>query len=251
MTTTQQAIDTKYDYYLALRDEKLKTLFSPAILGWARQNGLNTFENMVNYAGTLDFSSRHLKTLNGLDLLKALTYLNLASNQLTDVGNLSGLTALTHLYLDNNQLTNIGDLSGLTALTYLYLYNNQLTDVGNLSGLTALTYLHLASNQLTDVGNLSGLTALTYLNLYNNQLTDIGDLSGLTALTTLYLNNNNFATAQVDKVLADMHTAYDATVKIATINLSGANMGIPTGGVNNADYVYLTNAGVSVTIRTV
>jgi len=75
-------------------------------------------------------------------------------------------------------------------------------------------------------------------------------LSGLTALTYLRLDNNNFATAQVDKVLADMHTAYDATGKIATINLSGANMGIPTDGVNNADYVYLTNAGVSVTIRT-
>ena len=162
MATTQQAIDTKYDYYLALRDEKLKALFSPVILGWARQNGLNTFEDMVNYAGTLDFSSRHLKTLNGLDLLKA----------------------------------------------------------------------------------------LTSLNLYNNQLTDVGDLSGLTALTYLRLDNNNFATAQVDKVLADMHTTYDATGKIATINLSGANMGIPTDGVNNADYVYLTNAGVSVTIRT-
>ena len=184
MTTTQQAIDTKYDYYLALRDEKLKTLFSPVILGWARQNGLNTFEDMVNYVGTLDFSSRHLKTLNGLDLLKALKSLYLANNQLTDVGDLSGLTALTQLHLYNNQLTNIGDLSGLTALTYFYLYNN------------------------------------------------------------------NFATAQVDKVLADMHAAYDATGKIATIDLSGATMGIPTDGVNNADYVYLTNAGVSVTIRT-
>jgi len=229
MTTTQQAIDTKYDYYLALRDEKLKALFSPAILGWARQNGLNTFEDMVNYAGTLDFSSRHLKTLNGLDLLKA----------------------LTRIYLYNNQLTDVGDLSGLTALTYLYLSNNQLTDVGDLSGLTALTYLNLYNNQLTDIGDLSGLTALTILSLYNNQLTDVGDLSGLTALTILYLYGNNFATAQVDKVLADMHTAYDATGVIATIDLSGATMGIPTGGVNNADYVYLTNAGVSVTIRTV
>ena len=228
MTTTQKAIDTKYDYYLALRDEKLKALFSPAILGWARQNGLNTFEDMVNYAGTLDFSSRHLKTLNGLDLLKALTQLYLQNNQLTDVGDLSGLTALTFLYLNNNQLTDVGDLSGLTALTHLYLYNNQLTDVGDLSGLTALTRLYLDRNQLTDVGDLSGLTALTQLTFFND----------------------NFATAQVDKVLADMHTAYDATGKIATISVSGANMGIPTNGVNNADYVYLTNAGVSVTIRT-
>jgi len=86
MATTQQAIDTKYDYYLALRDEKLKALFSPAILGWARQNGLNTFEEMINYAGTLDLSHRHLKTLSGIDLLAALTGLQLPSNQLTDIG---------------------------------------------------------------------------------------------------------------------------------------------------------------------
>jgi len=228
MATTQQAIDTKYDYYLALRDEKLKSLFSPVLLGWARQNGLNTFEDIVNYAGVLNLSSRHLKTLNGIDLFAALTSLNFYNNQLTD----------------------IGDLSGLTALTYINLYENQLTDIGDLSGLTALTYLSLGANQLTDIGDLSGLTALYRIDFYNNPLTDIGDLSGLTALNELILKSNNFATAEVDKVLADMHTAYDATGVIATIDLSGATMGIPTDGVSNADYVYLTNAGVSVTIQT-
>jgi len=228
MATTQEAIDTKYDYYLALRDEKLKSLFSPEILGWARQNGLNTFESITNKNGVLDLSKRHIKTLIGVDLLKKIEELRINSNQLTDIGNLSGLNALTLININNNQLTDIGDLSGLIALTYI----------------------SASSNQLTDIGDLSGLIALTYLNLYDNQLTDIGDLSGLVSLTYLNLYNNNFTTAKVDKVLADMHSAYDATGVISSINLSGANMGIPTDGASNADYVYLTNAGVSVTIRT-
>jgi len=228
MATTQQAIDTKYDYYLALRDEKLKSLFSPAILGWARQNGLNTFEDMVNYNGELYLDHRHLKTLIGIDLLKSISLINCSNNQLTDVGKLDGLTSLTYISLGGNQLTDIGVLSGLTALTRIYLYTNQLTEIGDLSELILLEQINLSHNQLTDVGNISGLTALSYLNL----------------------NDNNFATAQVDKVLADMHTAYDATGVIETIDLSGANMGIPTDGASNADYVYLTNAGVSVTIQT-
>jgi len=184
MATTQQAIDTKYDYYLALRDEKLKALFSPVILGWARENGLKTFEAMVNYNNVLGLPSRELKTLKGLDLLAGLTQLNIGRNQLTDVGDLSGLFALQYLYANVNELTNVG--------------------------------------RLYDMINL----------------------------ISLRLNENQFATEQVDQILSDMHTAYDATGKISSILLNGANMGVPTGGVNNADYVYLTNAGVSVTIQT-
>jgi len=228
MATTQQAIDTKYDYYLALRDEKLKELFSPVILVWARQNGLNTFEDMINYAGVLSLNNANLKTLHGVDLLKALTGINFSYNQLTDVGDLSGLSELTSLYIIGNPLTNVGNLSLLTKLTTIVFSSNQLTDIGSLSKLISLTYVELAYNQLTDIGDLSGLVALTYLGV----------------------SNNNLTTAKVDKVLTDMHTAYDATGNIATISLNGANMGIPTDGASNADYVYLTNAGVSVTIQT-
>ena len=228
MATTQQAIDTKYDYYLALRDEKLKALFSSAILGWARQNGLNTFEAMTNYAGAISLIGENLSTIKGVDFLLGLTQIDFSYNKLTDVG----------------------DLSGLSALEVIHLQNNQLTDIGNVSGLKSLTELNVYNNQLTDIGILSELTALTYLNVYNNQLTVVGDLSEHTALTYLNLGANNLETAQVDAALANMHTAYDLSGKIATIDLHGTYMAIPTGGVNNADYVYLTNAGVSVTIRT-
>jgi len=184
MATTQQAIDTKYDYYLALRDEKLKTLFSPVILGWARQNGLNTFEEILNYTGTPDFSNRELSSLNGFDLLLSIGGCNIA--------------------------------------------NNSITDIGDISGFKNMGYFNASNNQLTKVGNISGITTLTYV----------------------ILNDNNFSTQSVDNALKDLHAAFDAGANLIAIYLQGANMGIPTNGVNNADYVYLTNAGVSVTIRT-
>ena len=77
MATTQQAIDTKYDYYLALRDEKLKSLFSPEILGWARQNGLNTFDDIVNYNGGLNLSGIGLSTVSGLNYFKEISEITL------------------------------------------------------------------------------------------------------------------------------------------------------------------------------
>jgi len=206
MATTQQAIDVKYDYYLALRDEKLNTLLSPAVLGVAKQNGLETFEDIKNFTGVFQLDNSETTSVAGIE------YFN----------------NITQLFLDNNQLSGALDFSCIINLSYLYANNNQLTSIGNVSGLTELERLIVNDNQLTNVGDLSGLTKLKFL----------------------HLDNNNFATEQVDKVLSDMRVAYDATGTISGIYLSGVSMGIPTGGVNNADYVYLINAGVAVTIQT-
>jgi hypothetical protein len=94
---------------------------------------------------------------------------------------------------------------------------------------------------------VSGLTALTYLNLGYNSLTDIGSVSGLTALIYLFLDGNSLTVAMVDAKLSQCRVAYDGGAPFSS-GIQLHDNAIPTGGVSNADYVYLTGQGISVTI---
>lgn len=107
--------------------------------------------------------------------------------------------------------------------------------------------LDLSDKGLKTLKGLEYLTSLTSLYLNNNSLTDIGSVSGLTALTYLRLDNNSLTVAMVDAKLSQCRDAYDGGAPFSSgIQLQGN--AIPTGGVSNADYVYLTEQGISVTI---
>ena len=76
------------------------------------------------------------------------------------------------------------------------------------------------------------------------------------AMTNFDVSSQNvtFSTANIDKLLKAAADWYQVNAPTAncTFNLSGANMGIPTGGVGNVDLVrlagYYTAAGVTATI---
>lgn len=85
------------------------------------------------------------------------------------------------------------------------------------------------------------------LDLSDKGLKTLKGLEYLTALTYLYLNNNSLTVAMVDAKLSQCRDAYDGGAPFSgSIQLQGN--AIPTGGVSNADYVYLTEQGISVTI---
>jgi hypothetical protein len=80
------------------------------------------------------------------------------------------------------------------------------------------------------------------------------------AMTEFRLDGNSLPTAKVDELLHNMAlwygTAGNAPTANCIINLSGATMGIPTGGASNIDLIALQNiwtaAGktLTITIRT-
>ena len=72
----------------------------------------------------LDFSSNKLTSVNGLEKLTQLTWLNLGVNKLTDVKDLEKLSQLEKLWLADNRLTDVKGLEKLTQLKVLYLKNN-------------------------------------------------------------------------------------------------------------------------------
>lgn len=221
----QELIDAKGKYQKMLNVEKLHFLFSESILGYMLETyALTEFDELIASAGNLLLSQRGLKSLKGLNFMRSLNELQLDTNGLTDIGDISGLTKLTELKLNTNQLTDVGSVSGLIKLTTLYVNVNQFTDIGVVSALVDLVYFYASSNQLSNIGSVSGLTSLYRLRLDNNQ----------------------FPTAAVDAILSDMKAAHQATGSITQVYL--ANNSVPTGGATNADYLYLTDAGVTVTI---
>ena len=175
----------------------------------ATDNGWDTLGEMT----ALTCGDQDINSAQGIELLTALTSLDLSGNQLTEI-DISANVALVTLFLIGNQLTAI-DISANTALDNLWLNQNQLIEI-DVSANTALVTLVLSENQLTviDVSANSSLvflflfdnqlaaldvranTDLTFLRLNQNQLTEI-DLSANTALTSLWLFENQLASLDV------------------------------------------------------
>jgi len=153
---------------------------------------LDGIESLVNLTW-LELHGNQISNLAPLSSLTSLTDLDLAGNQITDLAPLSGLTSLTHLRLAGNQISNLTPLSGLTSLTVLFLYNNQISDLAPLSGLTSLWWLRLSNNQISDLAPLSSLASLNELGLGYNHISDLAPLSGLTSLTKLSLAGNQIS----------------------------------------------------------
>ena len=93
----------------------------------------------------------------------------------------------------------------------------------------------------------------TQINIQYTNLTG-GLLNWNKNLDRLYLGNNQFTTEAVDAQLKAINDYFATTnpIKNLTINLSGTNMGIPTGGASNTDLLGIiakhTAAGFTATI---
>jgi len=95
---------------------------------------------------------------------------------------------------------------------------------------------------------------LLYFRCYTNNLTLNISGSYQLALIELDYNTNDLPTAEVDEILLDLDTYFTNNTPInnLTVNLSGAGMGIPTDGNNNANRLHLmaeyVSAGYTATI---
>ncbi|AZR72908.1 hypothetical protein BBF96_05590 [Anoxybacter fermentans] len=138
---------------------------------------------------SLDASYISIDSLEGIEYLTSLTWLDLSDNNISDISYLAELSNLVYLDLRSNSISNISPLANLINLEQLDLSNNLISDITSLK-LKNLTELNLAGNLITDISVLSGLTALNKLTLSDNQINDIRDLSDLTNLIELDLSGN-------------------------------------------------------------
>lgn len=224
MATTQEALDLRYDILQAEKEQKLNEIFDQNIISFAKKNNLTTFEEISTLLIELDFDYTKISKIKGVEYLRGLVNLLSVGCNLTEL-----------------------DLTSIRSLNYISLGFNQLINVGNLSQLVNLTNLFLNNNSLEKVGLLNKMVGLVNLNLNDNQLTDVGYLGGLVNLNSCGLARNNFSTGIVDNLLSGAKVAYNVNNSLSVLALEGN--AVPTGGANNADYLYLIGQGVTVTIE--
>ncbi|MBQ7180313.1 MAG: leucine-rich repeat domain-containing protein [Bacteroidaceae bacterium] len=192
-------------------DENFRAWLSEQNYG---QDGVLT-DDEIQGIKSIDVDEREIKSLEGIGVFTALTYLSCNNNQLTSL-DVSGCAALQTLGCSGNKLTKL-DVSGCTALEALFCFDNKLTKL-DVSGCTALTYLSCDNNQLTKL-NVSGCTALQTLYCYNNQLTSL-DVLANTALQTLYCDDNQLTSLDVSGCTA-LQELYCYSNQLTKLDVSG------------------------------
>lgn len=149
----------------------------------------------------LDVQGKNIATVEGIQYLRNLTYLNVSNNNLTDAGFsdlMAYLTNLTELYFDDNESITRFDAGQNTKLRKLSCWGCALTSL-DVRGLTELQELGCDDNRLTFL-NLSENTKLRRLQCNDNQLTEIYGLDSLTELRNLVCSNNQIASLDVSNL---------------------------------------------------
>ena len=147
-----------------------------------------------------------INSLDGIENLTELIFLNLCGNAISDISDLAGLDNIRYLNLDNNDIQDISALQNLTNLVDLTLNDNKINDFSVLSGLQNLMYLNLNNTSIGDITVLKDLSHLMSLDLGNNPIDDISLLAGFTDLYMLGLANTGTSDISVLKSLTNLNS---------------------------------------------
>jgi hypothetical protein len=134
----------------------------------------------------LQLDNNIIDTIQGLEHLVNLEWLDLSFNNITEMAGLDMLVKLTDLSLFNNKLTQIAGLNQLTKLNVLSVGNNQITDLECIKGLRKFEHLRLlnmtgnpvcanADYQNTVFAFLTKLTYLDYVMIEPGQVVKARD----------------------------------------------------------------------------
>jgi len=259
-TTTKSIEVQQASTIVTFQDANFESLIREVII---KPNGDITDADMLTITN-LDGIGRNISNISGIEYCLNLKELDLSDNQIIDISALSGLTNLKKLTLIDNNIIDISALSGLTNIVWLLLVHNQIVDIGSLSGLTNLEELFLNENQIIDISALSGLTNLEWLDLDKNQIIDISALSGLTNLKRLTLIYNQIidigalsGLTNLENIDLDFNQINDISALSGLTNLkivylynnwiSDIVALIQNSGIDNGDYVFLSNNPLSDT----
>jgi Leucine-rich repeat (LRR) protein len=151
------------------------------------------YKSDVEYLTRLLAGESNIKSLNGIEHLTNLSFVEFSGNQITDMTPLVNLENLTGLYMNKNKISKLPKLDKLKNLKNLELGNNQIKDITNitsLKGVSSLESLVLSGNGIVNTAPVSSLGQLEFLNLGNNKLTTLPDLSNFNNLNQLFLYKN-------------------------------------------------------------
>lgn len=127
---------------------------------------------------SLNLSGMGLTSLEGLEYLPNLSYLDASDNDLSSVSSMGDCEYLTYLDLSDNDISNLSGLNRLENLEELDLSGNRVSSVSSLKHLDYLESLDLSDNRMSSSSSLSSLESVTHLVLDHNSLREIDNLPG-------------------------------------------------------------------------
>lgn len=91
-------------------------------------------------------------SLNIINTLTGVSYLNIGANQIKNIEPLRAMTQITNLTIDSNQIENIDPIGDLVNLKQLFMKENYVTDISPLTKLNNLQSIDITNN-FVDVFN--------------------------------------------------------------------------------------------------
>ena len=207
-------IDDGYD----ATEYETSMLKSVKSIAW---NNIDTLPNCINLLTAvteLDLRNSNVSDIGALSGMEALTCLILKRTEVSDISVLQGLKALTTLNLNETRVSDISALRGLKELTELYIGGTRITDIRTISRLTALRSLSLSGAKVSDISALEGLEKLTALNIRETKVSDISSLSGLKSLTYLNLIGTNVSDISALRGLHALSSLYLRKTNVSDIS---------------------------------
>ena len=158
-------------------------------------------ENDIEKMQSLNARHEGIKDLDGIQVFKNITSVQLSDNSISSIEPLRSLTSLTELNLYGNDISEVSALSSLSRLKILGLGDNNIEDVTPLSSLSSLEELNLSHNRISDASSLGSLKTIKYLWIAGNNLTNAEVVNDFPQLLGADLSENDIT--NVSRIAVD------------------------------------------------
>jgi hypothetical protein len=165
----------------------------------------------VQYKGTIDCSSKQIKSIDGLQYFTNATAINISGNQIDTLGSIYNTTfnSLTIFNCSSNNISALYPLSHSPNVANLNCGLNRITSLNEIASLAALSSLDCKNNLIEEIATFHPNAALNFIDARNNKINELPYLS-LTNYKSLknggafYLGNNNLGFQQLDNSLKNI-----------------------------------------------
>lgn len=140
----------------------------------------------------LKASENKIKSLNGIENLKALDYIELNDNEIQEIGVIKEFKKIKTLEISNNKIKTLEEFAVLKSLKRLNISKNRIFDIESLAELIELEEINLSSTRINSINDLKKLKKLKRLDLSNNRLLiDIEPLKHIDKIGYINISGTN------------------------------------------------------------
>lgn len=104
----------------------------------------------LTYEEFKEYTTDKIVSLDGMQYLENLTFLNITGNYISDLTPVSNLKKLRKLYVSQNCIRDVSPIAKLN-LTHVYLISNLITDVSALKDMQSSLIINVTDNPIADI----------------------------------------------------------------------------------------------------